>query len=110
MEGFDMACDASEFTIKNGVLLKCHQQKETIVVPDDVTEIGDCAFDGFRNTEQIILPEGLKKIGWKAFHWCYSLKSITIPTTVTSIDRGAFSVCGIEHITLPPGLRERRYR
>ena len=50
-----MTCNASEFTIKNGVLLKYHEQKETIIVPDGVTQIGDYVFEDFFDTKQIII-------------------------------------------------------
>lgn len=106
MEDTIMNYNANEFTIEEGVLLKCHVQKEEIVVPEGVTQIANDVFSGFKNTTKIILPNGLKKIGDHAFFHCRKLASIDIPSTVTSIGDSAFSYSGIEYIVLPPKIKK----
>ncbi len=98
--------NANEFTIEEGVLLKCHVEKEEIVVPEGVTQIANDVFSGFKSTKKIILPNGLKKIGDHAFFHCHNLASIDIPSTVTSIGESAFSCSGIEYIVLPPKIKK----
>ncbi len=96
-----------------------------ITIPDDVTEIGnrayEVAFCGIKRVdisptvkkigerafacceklEEIIIPAGLEVIGKEAFSDCHSLKKVYISETVTSIGKGAFDDCGdIEEITV----------
>lgn len=65
------------------------------VVPQDVTEIPDEMFYGFKDLEELVLPEGLTSIGDKAFYACLNLKSVTIPASVKSIGHDAFAHCPI---------------
>ena len=94
-----------------------------IIIPDDVTEIGnrayEVAFCGIKKViispsvkrigerafaccerlREIDIPAGVEIIGKEAFSDCHSLKKITISETVTSIGAGAFDDCGdIEEI------------
>ena len=62
-----------------------------IILPDTMTEIGTCAFAGFKSMETITLPQGLTTIGDSAFVGCEQLTTIDIPATVTSIGVFAFS-------------------
>lgn len=96
-----------------------------IIIPDDVTEIGnrayEVAFCGIKrvdisptvkkigerafacceNLEEIDIPAGVEVIGKEAFSDCHSLKKIYISETVTSIGKGAFDDCGdIEEINV----------
>ncbi len=96
-----------------------------ITIPDDVTEIGNRAYEvAFCNIkrvdisptvkkigerafacceklEEIDIPAGVEVIGKEAFSDCHSLKKIHISETVTSIGKGAFDDCGdIEEITV----------
>lgn len=63
------------------------------VIPDDVTNIGACAFLGCPNIEIIELSDNVISIGNEAFFFCARLKSVTIPASVTSIGFGAFYAC-----------------
>ena len=50
----------------------------------------------------LIIPDDVTSIGNSAFYNCSSLTSVAIPDSVTSIDGGAFSGCsGLTSITLP---------
>lgn len=87
-----------------------------LVIPEGVTEIGQYAFNGYRNLTSvtlsgsvtkignyafsnctnltsIVLPEGLISIGEEAFYECNSLTAVNIPQSVTGIGRRAFSRC-----------------
>ena len=46
------------------------------VIPDEVTGIGDCAFDGCTGLETITIPEGVTSIGDSAFFGCTGLKTV----------------------------------
>ena len=62
------------------------------VIPDDVTAIGDWAFQR-RELSQIILPPRLKSIGRSAFSQCIELTSIVLPPSMESIGEHAFFNC-----------------
>lgn len=86
-----------------------------LVIPENVTYIGDEAFanteitdivipvkaqkigeGAFRNTKllQVTLPEGITEIESYTFAYCRQLEKIYIPASVKYIDSNAFSNCG----------------
>lgn len=96
-----------------------------IIIPDDVTEIGNRAYEvAFCGIKKVFIPSSVKRIGERAFACCerlleieipagvevigkeafsdcHSLKKVYISETVTSIGPGAFDDCGdIEGITV----------
>jgi hypothetical protein len=62
-------------------------------VPQDVTSIGESAFQFAYGMDELILNEGLLEIERWAFYDCAALTSITIPSSVKSIDSDAFERC-----------------
>ena len=100
---------------------------KTIIVPEGVTRLPDCAFhaelDGwirdvrvslpstleeigehaFEMTDisSIRLPEGLKVIGTSAFALCERLTDINLPDSVTTIGAYAFSWTGLTTVRTP---------
>ena len=77
---------------------------ESIIFEDGskLTKIDSNAFEGCSKLEQINIPSSVTEIGENAFSGCSSLTSIIIPDSVTSIGSGAFSGCsGLESITIP---------
>lgn len=91
---------------------------ERIVVPNNVTKVGKCAFAGCYSLTEVIftndssltslgerafaecyaitsaqLPDSLKEIGVSAFEACHSLKSVTFPKNLVSIGQRAFFGC-----------------
>lgn len=78
-----------------------------IILPEDIVEIGDNAFN--RCTAEIInLPKSVIKMGVDAF--CCSnvmFDRLVIPVGVAEIPKGCFSECkGIKEIILPPTLQK----
>ena len=64
-----------------------------IVIPDDITSIGDYTFYGCSALTSVTIGNSVESIGTSAFQNCSSLTSIEIPSCVTSIGNGAFSGC-----------------
>lgn len=71
----------------NGELL------ETLVVPENITEIAYCAFAGCDSIKTIQFHNNLKTIANSAFKDCSSLEEIVIPNSVDTIGAAAFANC-----------------
>ena len=84
--------DDNGFIIFHGVLCSYCGQASSIVIPDNVIEIIDRAFE---KTEliSVIIPDSVKKIGYKAFYNIKSLTSVIMSDSVTEVGQQAFSKC-----------------
>lgn len=65
----------------------------SVTIPQNVTSIGDRAFDGCSALTTLSLGEDIQTIGNYAFENCTSLTGVTIPQSVTSIGYYAFEGC-----------------
>ena len=78
---------------------------KSVVLPQGLTSIGGCAFDGCRNLPSITIPSGVTSIGNRAFRNCAILAEVTLPAGVTSIGRNAFEGCAaFTEMTIPDGV------
>lgn len=75
---------------------------KSIEIPSSVTIIESGAFGFCKNLSSIIIPDGITKIGVGMFYGCTNLSSVTIPDSVTSIEHSAFQDCiSLNNITIP---------
>ena len=94
-------CNAIIETSSNTLIFGC----EKTIIPNDVTGIGDSAFEGCSGLTSITIPNSVTSIGGWAFSYCSGLTSITIPNSVTSIGNYAFYICsGLTSITIPSSV------
>ena len=78
---------------------------QSVSIPEGVTFIGRCAFQGCGSLCAIALPSGLTTIGNAAFDGCTSLTSITIPGSVTRFGHRIFSGCtSLWSVTICEGI------
>ncbi len=77
-----------------------------LVLPDDLTAIGDNAFQRQSIRGSLIIPEGVTWIGENAFGGCDNLTGmLSLPSTLSSIGRSAFSGCNFTcELLLPQNL------
>ena len=74
----------------------------SVVLPNELTSIGNYAFDGCTRLASITIPDSVTSIGNYAFRGCTGLASITIPDSVTSIGNYAFDGCtGLTSVYYP---------
>lgn len=76
-----------------------------LVIPEGVTAVSACGFEGCKSLTSVVIPEGVTSIGLDAFYGCSNIISVEIPQSVTHIGDRAFGRCGnLETVTLPAGL------
>lgn len=76
---------------------------EKVILPEDLTTIGEHAFWGFAALAEITIPPKVTTIGKYAFGSLLGIKEIVIPASVESIGEYAFSLCsGLKKITFEP--------
>lgn len=73
-----------------------------VVIKEGITEIGDCAFDGYDHLESISIPNSVTSIGYSALCGCSSLTSLRIPNSVTQMKALAvWKLNNLESLTVP---------
>lgn len=93
-----------EFVIVAGVLKKYQGEAIDVVIPENVSTIGSHAFDGLR-IKSVVIPNGVTEIGECAFRDCFSLSTIALPSSVTVINQNAFRNCiSLVSITFPENM------
>ena len=92
--------------IDNFAFYYCEGINGEIVIPNNVTTIGDAAFCLCENMESIVISEGVSHIGGRAFEECNSLKTLVLPSSLSMIGDHTFYCLGITSITsksnMPP--------
>lgn len=86
-------------------------QKETeitdILVPDDVTDIGDYAFYNCSSISNVTMHDNVIRVGNYAFYGCSSLLDITMSDSIESIESYAFYGCSsLANIEIPRGVSQ----
>lgn len=78
-----------------------------LVIPEDVTTIGNYVFCNCSGLTSITIPNSVTTIGSSAFYGCESLTSITIGSSVTSIGESAFNGCtGLTSVEIPQNVKK----
>ena len=80
----------------------CGSKIKGIVIPDNVSSIGTCAFAGCKELKSVEMPDNVSSIGKGAFSYCLSLESITIPRKCNTLNPETFYNCtSLREITIP---------
>ena len=92
--------------IGNAAFLKCTEMTLN-KLPDKLTKIGDYAFQDCAGITLNALPDGVTEIGYAAFYKCSGITLSALPDGVTKIGEWAFAYCtGITLNALPDGVTE----
>ena len=96
-----------EFVIADGVLTQYNGAGGDVTIPEGVTSIGECAFEGRYDLTSVEIPSGVTNIDYLAFYFCDGLTSVAMPSSLTRIREGAFAFCeGLTSVTLPSSIAE----
>lgn len=94
-------CNAIIETATNTLLSGC----QLTIIPDSVTSIGRCAFDGCSSLKSIEIPDSVTSIKNEAFKDCSSLTSVVIPDSVSEIGNLAFAGCSsLKEVIIPDSV------
>ena len=97
----NFAFDPKDFEIENGTLKKYKGSSSVVVIPNNVTRIGEFAFFICSGLTNITIPNRVTSIGHSAFRGCSELTSVKIGNGVTSISDFAFFNCtGLVSVTI----------
>ena len=78
---------------------------EGIEIPESVTEIGRCAFQGLQNLTEITIPSSVTSIGKGLLQICSNLKSVILQGNVSVIpDRMCWVCSQLSNIELPNNI------
>lgn len=106
---------ANVIQIKDKAFQGCSDLQE-VIFHDGVQLIGNNAFESCSSLTSIIIPEGVKQIGHSAFYNCTNIRSIVIADSVENIGNSAFSeisklqsVCFLHESVLPEMPRVQEY-
>lgn len=82
----------------------------SIIIPNDITKIGESAFSGQTLLTNIQIPNSVTEIGDLAFSVCKRLPTITIPNSVTVLGKQCFGGCeNLTNVTLSNNMTSIGY-
>lgn len=100
LDGIGYATGASEFDLRGFTkyyipdkAFKDHTNVQKVILPENITTIGEYAFSGCTNLRTINLPDKIQYIYGYAFANCASLSEVAIPAQIVEIGSGAFTNC-----------------
>ena len=76
----------------------------TVSLPNEITHIGNRAFQNCSHLASINIPSSVETIGEYALFYCSALTSVTLPDGLISIGKNAFSHSGLTSITIPSSV------
>lgn len=78
------------------------EEIKELVIPKDITAIGNFAFEGCSELTSVNIPDNIVAIYKSAFFGCTGLTSVSIPNSVTFIDNEVFYGCkSLTSISIP---------
>ena len=74
-----------------------------LIVGEDITTIGTCAFYKCTQLKQLVLPEGLTKVNNNAFNGCTGLEMVSMPANATMTSSAFSAVTNVKKAIITPG-------
>lgn len=96
---------SSSFLIEKNVLQRFIGIETDVLIPDNVTTVGEVAFKECNNLQSIVISNSVTDIGNQAFSNCKNLRKIIIPDSVTNMGTWVFSDCdNLTDVTISKNL------
>ena len=106
-EGLKSITGGAQFD--GGVFEGCKNLRE-IVIPENVTYLGNRCFYDCTNLEKITIESNvLEKIESDAFLYCTSLTELSIPDSVKEFEFNSIAYSGITHFVFPENVKRNPY-
>ena len=82
-----------------------NQEITDLVIPEDITSIGDYAFCRCEGLKSVTFHDNLTYLGANSFYSCTGLTNVEIPASIKTINEGAFMRCSnLATVTIPEGI------
>jgi|GEM_PF-4783516 len=82
-----------------------NQEITDLVIPEDITSIGDYAFCRCEGLKSVTFHDKLTYLGANSFYSCTGLTNVEIPASIKTINEGAFMRCSnLATVTIPEGI------
>lgn len=102
--------DENGFVVYNGILVDGRNVSGDVVISDNITCIGDNAFEGNTKIKSVSIPSSVKRVGKNAFFECENLNKVKIEDGVEVIGREAFARdYKLESVKVPSSIKEIGY-
>ena len=99
--------DSDSNPLSNAGKLLLDEEITDLVLPSNVTSIGNYAFFGFCGLQSVVISSGTTSIGKYAFGKCVNMTSVEIPDSVAFMGEYAFDECvKLSSVTIPKGISE----
>lgn len=72
----------------------------SITLPSNLTILDEDCFTG-SGLDSVIIPNNVEEIGESAFSWCRNLKYVSFPPSLKKINQYTFNNCALDSVSLP---------
>ena len=103
---YDDVTVTGDFRIEDNVLVEYTGKGGRVVIPEQVTKIGDNAFYGRSDVTEVVFHDGVTWIGYQAFLNCTGLTELNLPSKLERLEFYAFTGCtGLTHLEIPGSVK-----
>ncbi|MDO5322527.1 MAG: leucine-rich repeat protein [Clostridia bacterium] len=103
---YDDVTVTGDFRIEDNVLVEYTGKGGRVVIPEQVTKIGDNAFYGRSDVTEVVFHDGVTWIGYRAFLNCTGLTELNLPSKLERLEFYAFTGCtGLTHVEIPGSVK-----
>jgi hypothetical protein len=96
----------NDFVIEKGRLRAYTGPGGNVIIPDEVTCIGNWAFRDKTTVTGVVLPDGLTVVDPDAFQGCIHMETIRFPDSLQEIGNAAFHNCtALKEVVLPRQMK-----
>ena len=72
----------------------------SVTLPSNLTILDESCFF-HSGLDSVIIPNNVEEIGGSVFSYCYNLKYVSFPPSLKKINRSAFERCALDSVSLP---------